>query len=110
MIRRLTGRSSALDVSLLGLVVAIVSFYAARLPAAGATPNLIRFFETSPGRRYPAILPQDKALLLLLAPGTGTETATTTGSATGGVWSLLFLVGLLVVLAGPALAWVHRTE
>ncbi|MFC6989317.1 hypothetical protein ACFQJD_12455 [Haloplanus sp. GCM10025708] len=109
MIRRLASRSSALDVSLLGVIVAVVSFYSARLsPTDGTSPNLIRFFDTAPSREYPAVLPQDKALLLLLDPGTGPTTAASTGPATGGVWPLLFLVGLLMVVAGPILAWLRR--
>jgi hypothetical protein len=111
MIRPFSHRSSGLDVSLLGVVVAVVSFYAARFStSAGTAPNLIRFFETSPGREYPAVLPQDKALLLLLEPSAASTDAVASSGAAGGIWSLLLVVGLLLILAGPTLAWIKRAE
>ncbi|MFB6107243.1 MAG: hypothetical protein ABEJ82_00175 [Haloplanus sp.] len=104
-------RPSGLDVSLLGVVVAVVASYGRSLSTPpGASPHVIRFFDVSPERSYPAVLPQDKALLLLTDPSTGGSTHTAAQSALSldGVWALLVVVGLCLVAAGPVLAWVRR--
>ncbi|GAB6860631.1 hypothetical protein ACFR97_08155 [Haloplanus litoreus] len=106
-------RSSALDVSLLGVIAVIVGGYGRSLSVpADASPDLIRFFSVSPDRTYAAVLPQDKALLLLSDPSTGeaTRQATRTPGALDGVWTLVALVGIMLLLAGPAIAWANRGD
>ena len=104
-------RSSALDISLLGVIAVIVGGYGRRLSVpADASPDLIRFFSVSPDRTYAAVLPQDKALLLLSDPSTGraTQQATQATGAFDGIWTLVALVGVILLLAGPAIAWADR--
>jgi hypothetical protein len=107
-------RSSGLDISLLGVILAGIGVtlnYVA--DAAGSTPHIIRFFDASPDRSYPAMLPQDAALLLLSDPSTG---STSTQSATTGASVvslshlplLLVALGLALVVAGPVWSWYYR--
>jgi len=103
--------TTGLDLTLLGLIAAIVGWYGRTLSFSGDTqPDLIRFFSVSPDRTYAAVMPQDKALLLLSDPSTGEaagDAAATAGSMEG-IWTLIALLGLLLVFAGPALAWANR--
>jgi hypothetical protein len=104
-------RSSALDMSLLGVIAVIVGGYGRSLSVpADASPDLIRFFSVSPDRTYAAVLPQDKALLLLSDPSTGraTQQATQATGAFDGLWTLVALVGVILLLAGPVIAWANR--
>jgi hypothetical protein len=106
-------RPSALDVSLLGLIATIVGGYGRSISVpADTAPNLIRFFSVSPDRTYPAVMPQDKALLLLNDPSTteATREATAAGGSLYAVWTLVAVVGVLLLLAGPAVAWRNRGD
>lgn len=103
-------RSTGLDISLAGAILAILSFYAAgvsRIPAT--SPNLIRFFDKPPGTSYPAVMPQDAALLLLADPSTTPSTTAAGGlvlpPVLGSVWTLLAYVGMALVVLGPL--WAH---
>lgn len=103
--------TSGFDLVLLGLIAVIVGGYGRTMSVPAETkPDLIRFFSVSPDRSYAAVLPQDKALLLLSDPSTGQATS---GAAAGvgamnGVWTLVALLGLMLIFAGPALVWVKR--
>ena len=58
-------------------------------------------------------MPQDKALLLLSDPSTARATGEATASAGGsmsGVWTVVALLGVMLVLAGPTLRWVNRGD
>lgn len=106
-------RSSALDITLLGVIAVIVGGYGRSLSVpADASPDLIRFFSVSPDRTYAAVLPQDKALLLLNDPSTGeaTRQATRATGALDGIWTLVALVGVMLLFAGPAIAWANRGD
>ena len=104
--------TSPLDLTLLGIIAVIVGAYGRSMSVpANTQPHLIRFFSVSPDRTYPGVMPQDKALLLLSDPSTARATGEATASAGGsmsGVWTLVALLGLLLVLAGPMLVWVNR--
>ncbi|MEF8856074.1 MAG: hypothetical protein V5A16_01495 [Haloplanus sp.] len=97
--------TSGLDLVLLGIIAVIVGWYGRTLSVSGNTqPDLIRFFSVSPDRTYAAVLPQDKALLLLSDPATGQATGEVTASAAGsmnGIWTLVVLLGVMSILAGP---------
>jgi hypothetical protein len=101
-----------LDLILLGVIAVIVGWYGRTLSVAGDTqPDLIRFFSVSPDRTYAAVLPQDKALLLLNDPSTGQAAGEATASAAGamnGIWTLVALLGVMAILAGPVLVWINR--
>ncbi|MFB6101003.1 MAG: hypothetical protein ABEJ73_00370 [Haloplanus sp.] len=105
-------RSTGLDITLLGLIAAIVGGYGRTLSVPAATsPDLIRFFSVSPDRTYAAVMPQDKALLLLNDPASGEAAQQATAQAAvslDGLWTVVALVGLLLVFAGPAIAWANR--
>lgn len=103
--------TTALDISLLGIVVASIGFYADRFlaEAPSSTPDLVRFWAVPPDTKYISTMPQDKALLLL------TRTESNTGGASGTaslgadpLWSLLLIVGLTLVVGGPVWAWMQR--
>ena len=101
-------RSSGLDVSLLGVIVAGVATYAGGLAGAtGGTPRLLRFAETGPDYVPVAAMPQDSALLLLLR---SSPEAAAPAAAAGSPWSVLVLLGLVLVVAGPLWAWVGRGD
>jgi len=103
--------TSGLDLTLLGLIAAIVGWYGRSISVPATTkPDLIRFFSVSPDRTYPAVMPQDKALLLLNDPATGEAAGAATAGAGSldGVWTLVALIGLLLLVAGPTLMWVNR--
>jgi hypothetical protein len=106
--------TSPLDLTLLGIIAVIVGAYGRSMSVPATTkPHLIRFFSVSPDRTYPGVMPQDKALLLLSDPSTARTTGEATASAggsMGGVWTLVALLGLLLVLAGPTLLWVNRGD
>jgi hypothetical protein len=98
--------------TLLGIIAVIVGGYGRTMSVpADTNPDLIRFFSVSPDRTYAAVLPQDKALLLLSDPSVAQATGAATGGAGGsmaGLWTFVALLGLLLVFAGPALVWVNR--
>jgi hypothetical protein len=106
-------RPSGLDVTLLGLIAAIIGGYGRAISVPTDTsPHLIRFFSVSPDRTYSAVMPQDKALLLLSDPSLDRPRRTATDAALSldGVWSLVFVAGLVLLVAGPTLAWMNRRE
>lgn len=75
-------------------------------------PHIIRFFDKPPGTSYPAVMPQDAALLLLTDPSTS-ESVTHAGGVSlppvmGSVWMLLALFGVGLIVLGPILAIVNR--
>jgi len=104
--------TSPLDLTLLGIIAVIVGGYGRTMSVpADTNPDLIRFFSVSPDRTYAAVLPQDKALLLLSDPAVAQATGGGTAGATGtmaGIWTVVALLGLLLVVAGPMLVWVNR--
>jgi hypothetical protein len=106
--------TSPLDLSLLGLIATIVGWYGRSMSVpANTNPDLIRFFSVSPDRTYAAVMPQDKALLLLSDPSTGQATSEATAAGVGamnGIWTLVFLFGVMLVLGGPALGWARRGD
>jgi hypothetical protein len=106
--------TSGLDLILLGLIAVIVGWYGRTLSFSGTTqPDLIRFFSVSPDRTYAAVMPQDKALLLLNDPSTGRAAGEATATAAGsmnGIWTLVVLLGVMSILAGPALMWANRDD
>jgi len=106
--------TSPLDLTLLGVIAVIVGAYGRSISVPATTkPHLIRFFSVSPDRTYPGVLPQDKALLLLTEPSTARTTGEATASAGGsmsGIWTLVALLGLMLVIAGPMLLWVNRGD
>lgn len=104
---RAAARSSGLDVSLLGGIAAGVGLSADRVPFGGGTPDLIRFAEAGPDYVPVAAMPQESALLLLLQPGPSSAPATPAGPS---IWSVLVVVGLLLVVAGPVWAWLGRGD
>lgn len=98
--------SSWLDVGLLAVLAAAVGYYAVRFRDAGdVTPHLIRFYEFPRGTNPPAMMPQDKALLLLNDPAAGTAA---TGTAAPPLWSLLMIAGVIVLAVGPLRYWVRE--
>lgn len=98
--------TTGLDISLLGVIVAAVGFYAGSLPtAATGTPNLVRFGEGARGTAAPAAMPQDQALLLLSS--SGGDTAGTVAHSLDPFWSFLVVLGLTMVVAGPVWAWMY---
>lgn len=108
---RIAARSTGLDVSLLGVLAIGVGFFLEYVTdAAGTSPHLIRFFDKPSGTTYPAVMPQDAALLLLTDPST-TASGTVSGGAAsvslGGLPSFVVAVGVALVVAGPLWAWVH---
>lgn len=104
-----TGRTQWHDIALLGTILAAVSFYAARLGGGNAVPHLLRFYDVPPGRAYPATLPQDKALLLLMDPATkASNEVAATGPSIDPLWNALLVVGLVAALGGAFLAYVDR--
>jgi len=104
--------TSGLDLVLLGLIAVIVGGYGRGMSVpANTKPDLIRFFSVSPDRTYAAVLPQDKALLLLSDPTTGRAAGEATAGAVGamnGIWTLVALFGVMLILAGPMLVWANR--
>ena len=105
-------RSSGLDISLLGVIVTGIGFSLNHVAdAAGTMPHLIRFFDKPQGTSYPAATPQDSALLLLTDPST-TASSATSGTAPavslGALPTLLVVLGVVLVVAGPLWTWYHR--
>ncbi|AZH24224.1 hypothetical protein [Haloplanus aerogenes] len=104
--------TSGLDLVLLGLIAVIVGGYGRSMSVpANTKPDLIRFFSVSPDRTYAAVLPQDKALLLLSDPTTGQAASGAAASPVGamdGIWTLVALLGVMLILAGPMLVWANR--
>lgn len=97
------------DIALLGTILAAVSFYATRLNGGNAVPHILRFYDVPPGTTYPATLPQDKALLLLMEPSTdASSTVAAAGPALDPLWNFLLVVGLVAALGGALLAYVDR--
>ena len=101
---------SGLDLVLLGAVVAGLGVYAdAFADSTRATPSLVtRFLQIPPGTSPPAVLPQDRALLLMTDPRTA-DAATggvASGSATGssGAGLILVAVGVVLIASGVLLA------
>lgn len=109
---RAAARSSGLDISLLGVIVAGIGFSLEYvMDAAGTTPRLIRFFDKPPGTTYPAVMPQDAALLLLADPSTTASSATSGATpvvSLGDLPTFVAYVGLVLVVAGPLWTWYHR--
>lgn len=112
MYPREAARSSGLDVSLLGVIVTGFGLFLDRAAdAAGTRPHLIRFFDKPPGTRYPAAMPQDKALLLLTDPATKASGPTSGGTpliSFGDLPMLIVFIGVALILAGPLWAWRQR--
>lgn len=106
--------TSGLDLILLGLIAVIVGGYGRTMSVPATTkPDLIRFFSVSPDRTYAAVLPQDKALLLLTDPATGRAAGEATAGAMGsmhGVWTLVALLGVVLILVGPVIVWANRGD
>lgn len=112
MYPRRAARSSGLDISLLGVILAIIGFYGSQLgELAGTMPHLIRFFDVPPGHSSPAVMPQDAALLLLTDPTT-TESSTISGTGmqlpVGELPMIIAYVGLFLIVLGPVWAWRNR--
>lgn len=106
MLPRSAARSSGLDVSLLGVIIAGVAASAGGLAVVPTgTPRLLRFADVGPGYVPVAAMPQDSALLLLLRSA---PRAAPPPTGTPSPWTLLLLVGLLLVVAGPLWAWIGR--
>jgi hypothetical protein len=107
------GRPSALDISLLGLIATIVGGYGRSISVPPDTsPHLIRFFSASPDRSYAGVMPQDKALLLLNDPATGeaTRQVADAGGSLHGIWTLVALLGVILLAAGPTIVWLNRGD
>lgn len=105
-------RSSGLDISLLGFIIAIVGFYIGRLGDMVETmPHLIRFFDVPPDQTTPGVMPQDKALLLLTDPST-TSSAPLSKSLpalpTGELSIVVMILGVVLIFAGPVWSWHNR--
>lgn len=105
-------KSSGLDISLLGVIVAGIGLTMDRLGSSSDTmPHLIRFFDVPPGRAHPAILPQDAALLLLTDPAT-TSSGTISGAPPiiqlGDVPLIVAYLGVALVIVGPLWSWYFR--
>lgn len=97
-------RESGLDLVLLGVIVVGLGVYADLFTGSSeATPSLVRFFQVLPDTTYPAVLPQDKALLLLTDPQTA-EVATSSVEASSGVGAVLLGVGVVIVALGVLLS------
>lgn len=113
MLPKTVNRSTGLDISLAGAILASVSFLASNVSHIPATsPHIIRFFDKPPGTTYPAVMPQDAALLLLTDPSTASST-TGAGGITlppvfGSVWMLLGFLGIGLVVLGPIWAYYNR--
>lgn len=105
-------RSSGLDVSLLGVIVAGVGLLVDRVAdAAGTMPHLVRFFDVPADTQHPAVMPQDAALLLLTDPSTTASRSVSGGEAVvavGDVPTLLVALGAALIVAGPLWAWYVR--
>ncbi len=105
-------RSSGLDITLLGVIFAIIGFYASRLgEMVGTMPHIIRFFDVPPGRSTPGVMPQDAGLLLLNDPAT-TASSTISGNGmqlpVGELPMIIAYVGGFLILLGPVWAWRNR--
>lgn len=105
-------RSSGFDISLLGVIVVGIGRFLDRVErSAGTMPHLIRFFDKPPGTAYPAVAPQDKALLLLNDPETTSSTAISAGETAvsfGSLPAVLTYLGIGLILLGPLWAWTKR--
>lgn len=106
--------TTGLDISFLGIIVAAVGFYAGLFADTTAeTPDLVRFREASADASTPAAMPRDNALLLLARSGSDTAGSGAGGfslealGGVGGLPSLLVLVGLAMIVAGPIWAWLQ---
>lgn len=93
-------RDGGLDLVLLGTMVAGLGVYAGVFSgSAGASPSLVRFLQVSPDTTYSAVLPQDKALLLLTDPRTA-DAATGGVETTGGFGIAFVAIGVVLVAVG----------
>lgn len=105
-------RSSGFDVSLLGVIVVGIGLFVDRIErSAGTMPHLIRFFDEPSGTAYPAVAPQDKALLLLNDPETTSSSAIAAGETAisfGSLSAVLAYLGIALILFGPVWAWTKR--
>lgn len=106
-------RSSGLDVSLLGVIVTGVALSVHAFAGSGrVAPNLIRFFEVPPDTKHPAVMPQDKALILLSDPSTNPSAEVAAGIdlsvSLDGALAFLVFVGVAMILVGPLWAWRTR--
>lgn len=97
-----------LDLVLLGTIIAGLGVYAGVISgSAGASPSLVRFFQVSPDTTYSAVLPQDKALLLLTDPRTA-DAATGGVEPTGSVGLVFVAIGIVLVATGLLVAQSNR--
>lgn len=97
-------RESGLDLVLLGVIIVGLGVYADLfVGSSNATLSLVRLFQALPDTTYPAVLPQDRALLLLTGPQTA-EAATSSVEASGGVGAVLFGGGIVIVALGVLLS------
>ena len=93
-------RSRGFDLVLLGTLVAGLGLYARVLSGSTeASPSLLRFFQVPADTRFPAVLPQDKALLLLTDPRTA-DAAAGGVDPTGGIGVVLLAIGVVLVSMG----------
>ena len=97
-----------LDLVLLGAIIAGLGVYANVFSgSADASPSLVRFFQVSPDTTYTAVLPQDKALLLLTDPRTA-DAATGGVETTGSVGLVVVAIGVILVTTGLLVARANR--
>lgn len=105
-------RSSGLDITLLGVIIAIVGFYASRLgEVVGTMPHIIRFFDVPPDRSTPGIMPQDQALLLLNDPATSASAPLSNPVPAlpfGDLPVVVMYLGVVLIFAGPLWSWWNR--
>lgn len=93
-------RDGGVDIALLGTLVAGLGAYAGVFRgSADASPSVLRFFQVSPDTTYAAVLPQDKALLLLTDPRTA-DAASGGVETVGGVGLSLIAIGVVLMVTG----------
>lgn len=105
-------RSSGLDITLLGVIFAIIGFYGSRLgEMVGTMPHIIRFFDVPPDRQTPGVMPQDQALILLNDPATAASAPISNpipALPIGDLPTVVMYVGIVLIFAGPIWSWRNR--
>ena len=97
-----------LDLVLLGTILAGLGVYAGVFAgSADASPSLVRFFQVPPDATYSAVLPQDKALLLLTDPRTA-DAATGGVEPSGSAGITILAIGVVIVTTGLLIARANR--